>query len=116
MNEPIDHIDYKDFADRAMSLSMHYAVNLVEAAVNDKELTAMAEKFDEDAVSLFDKTGQLFFAKLRSQNLPDAFIDDMQNLLICMNSYAGASAICRTLIQIEQLKNGNKDESIGDNQ
>lgn len=118
MNETIndmDPVDYKDFADRATSLSMHYAVNMVDAAVNAKELTAMAEKFDEDTVGLFNVTGHLFYAKLRSQNLPDAFIDDMQNLLIAMNSYSGASAICRTLIQIEQLKNGNQDESIRDN-
>ena len=107
----MDSANYKDFADRAVSLSTYYAVELVKASVNGKDLTPMAQKFDADAVGLFDKTGQLFFAKLRSQNLPDAFIDDMQNLLICMNSYAGASAICRTLIEIERHKNGKTNDS-----
>jgi hypothetical protein len=79
MNEPVndmDPVDYKDFADRSTSLLSYYAVSLVNAVVNGKELTQKAQKFDEDAVNIFDKTGQLFFAKLRSQNLPDAFIDE----------------------------------------
>lgn len=105
--------DYQDIADSANEMAIKYAVELVDVVVRNGDVTNVAKMFDRNMVDLFGIVCNLFSNKLTEEELPDAFIADMQCLVNSMNSYASASAICRTLIEIERHKNGKTNDING---
>ena len=105
--------DYQDISDSANEMAIKYAVELVDVVVKNGDVTKVAKMFDRNMVELFGIVSNLFSHKLNEEELPDAFIADMQRLINAMNSYASASAICRTLIEIERHKNGKTNDING---
>ena len=105
--------DYQDISDSANEMAIKYAVELVDVVVRNGDVTKVAKMFDRNMVDLFGIVSKLFSHKLTEEHMPDALIADMQCLVNAMNSYASASAICRTLIEIERHKNGKINETNG---
>jgi len=108
-NEPLKS-DYQDISDSANEMAIKYAVELADVVVRNGDVTKVAKMFDRNMVELFGIVCNLFSHKLTEEELPDAFIADIQCLVNAMNSYASASAICRTMIEIERHKNGKINE------
>ena len=111
-NEPLKS-DYQGISDSANEMAIKYAVELADVVVRNGDVTKVAKMFDRNLVDLFGIVSNLFSHKLTEQELPDAFIADMQCLVNAMNSYASASAICRTMIEIERHKNGKINDTNG---
>lgn len=103
--------DYQDISDSANEMALKYAVELVDVVVRNGDVTKVAKMFNRNMVELFGIVCNLFSHKLNEEELPDAFIADIQCLINAMNSYASASAICRTLIEIERHKNGKINDT-----
>jgi hypothetical protein len=103
--------DYQDISDSANEMAIKYAVELVDVVVRNGDVAKVAKMFDKNMVDLFGIVSNLFSHKLTEQELPDAFIADMQCLVNAMNSYASASAICRTMIEIERHKQGKINDT-----